>query len=68
MLIFAGFLAGAAALQGFRYFPLSTGLLLCLLAGSVYYSFRPRLRALGFFSACLHGGIGDCRNEPERQC
>lgn len=56
MLIFAGFLAGAAALQGFRYFPLSTGLLLCLLAGSVYYSFRPRLRALGFFLlACMAG-------------
>lgn len=56
MLIFAGFLAGAAALSGFHYFPLITTLLLCLLAGGLYYSFRPRLRMVGcFLVACVVG-------------
>jgi len=56
MLIFAGFLAGAAALSGLHYFPLITTLLLCLLVGSLYYSFRPRLRMVGgFLVACIAG-------------
>lgn len=56
MLIFAGFLAGAAALYGFRYFPLFTSLLVCLLTSSLYYSFRPCLRMVGsFMVACVAG-------------